>query len=248
MVLTVDAEHLGTSERRWRRSGRLRQLRPLEIGRPHRVAVVAPHPDDEVLGAGGLIRRLVLGGADVRIVAVTDGEASHPGTPDGMGARRHGESLTALRRLGAGATMVTSLGIPDGHVGDHLEELLPALEHQLRGADLALAPWRHDGHPDHDACGVATARVTAGTDTRRLDYLVWAWHWSDPWSDDIPWKDCRRLDLDPVTHARKWWSTRAYRSQIRPSRAPAPAPPVLPRAVLARLRRNVEVFVDGGAG
>ena len=212
------------------------------------MAVVTPHPDDEVLGAGGLIRRLVLEGATVHVVAVTDGEASHPGDPDGSGARRHTESLTALRRLGAGSAMVASLGVPDGHVGDHLDELHRALEQQLRDADLVVAPWRHDGHPDHDACGVATARATAGTGTRRLDYLVWAWHWADPHTDDIPWGDCRRLDLDAVTHARKWWSTRAFRSQIRPSRTPTPSPPVLPRAVLARLRRNVEVFIDGGAG
>ena len=129
-----------------------------------------------------------------------------------------------------------------------IETDVKAQQRDRDGGAVVYVPAYEGGHPDHDACGVATARVTAGTDTRRLDYLVWAWHWSDPWSDDIPWKDCRRLDLDPVTHARKRWSTRAYRSQIRPSRAPAPAPPVLPRAVLARMRRNVEVFVDGGAG
>jgi LmbE family N-acetylglucosaminyl deacetylase len=144
--------------------------------------------------------------------------------------------------------MVTSLGLPDGLVEQHLEQLDAIIGDQTRDADLVLAPWSHDGHPDHDACGAATARVTAGTGVRRLDYLVWAWHWADPGADDIPWADCRRLDLDAVTHARKWWSTRAYRSQIRPSRAPAPGPPVLQRPVLARLRRRVEVFVDGDAG
>ena len=248
MELIVDADHMGTPERRWQRSGRLRRIEPLEVGRPRRVVVVAPHPDDEVFGAGGLIRRLVQRGAAVRVLAVTDGEASHPGSPSGMGARRHAESLAALRRLGAGSAMVMSLGLPDGLVDQHLEELDAVLGEQLRGADLVLAPWRHDGHPDHDACGAATARLTSDTGVRRLDYLVWAWHWADPGSDEIPWPACRRLDLDVVTHARKWWSTRAYRSQIRPSRAPAPGPPVLPRPVLARLRRGVEVFVDGDAG
>ncbi len=248
MELIVDDQHLGTPEHRWRRSGRLQQLDPLEIGQPHRVVVVAPHPDDEVFGAGGLIRRLVLRGAAVRVLAVTDGEASHPGSPRGMGARRHAESLAALRRLGAGSAMVASAGLPDGHVGKHLEELGAVLSDQLRGADLVLAPWRSDGHPDHDTCGAATTRATKEIGVRQLDYLVWAWHWADPGSDDIPWSCCRRLDLDAVTHARKWWSTRAFRSQIRASRAPVPGPPVLPRPVLARLRRNVEVFVEGDAG
>jgi len=36
--------------------------------------VVAPHPDDEVLGAGGLIQQAVAAGAEVRIVYLTNGD------------------------------------------------------------------------------------------------------------------------------------------------------------------------------
>ena len=246
MELTVDAEHRGTPERRWRHSRRLRQLGPLEIGRPRQVVVVAPHPDDEVFGAGGLIRRLVLEGASVRVLAVTDGEASHPGSPAGLGARRHAESLVALARLGASPVLIASLGMPDGRITEHAEDLRVAFEDQFRDADLVVAPWRRDGHPDHDVCGVTAAQVASRTGTRCLGYLIWAWHWADPCSDDIPWDACRRFDLDVATHVRKWWSIRAYRSQIRPSDDAAAAAPVLPRSVVVRLRRRAEVFVDGG--
>jgi hypothetical protein len=41
--------------------------------------VVAAHPDDEVLGAGGLISVLAASRARLRLVAVTDGERSHRG-------------------------------------------------------------------------------------------------------------------------------------------------------------------------
>jgi hypothetical protein len=39
-----------------------------------RAVGVAPHPDDEILGAGGLVRALTLAGTRVEIWAVTDGE------------------------------------------------------------------------------------------------------------------------------------------------------------------------------
>jgi LmbE family N-acetylglucosaminyl deacetylase len=246
MDLIVDAHHLGTPERRWRRSGRLGRLDRLDVGRPRQVVVVAPHPDDEVFGAGGLIRQLALAGAAVRVLAVTDGEASRPGSPAALRERRHAETLVGLRRLGAGSALVASLGLPDGRVGDHLDELHAALEDQLHGADLVVAPWRHDGHPDHDACGAVASEVAGDVGVRHLGYLVWAWHWADPSSDDIPWTDCRRLDLGPVTHARKWWGTRAFRTQTRPYRGTPASPPVLPRAVLRRLRRRIEVFVEDG--
>jgi GlcNAc-PI de-N-acetylase len=41
--------------------------------------IVAAHPDDEVLGAGGLISVLAASRARLRLVAVTDGEHSHLG-------------------------------------------------------------------------------------------------------------------------------------------------------------------------
>ena len=55
MELTVDEAHPGTPEWAWRRSQQLRSIPPLQIGHPRRLIVIAPHPDDETLGAGGLM-------------------------------------------------------------------------------------------------------------------------------------------------------------------------------------------------
>jgi len=93
----------GTAEARWQQWGRLGTL-PLvsaaDLGPD--LLVVAPHPDDEVLGAGGL---LALAGGEV--VAVTDGEASHPRSdavdPADLVAARRAETAVALGLLGRGA-------------------------------------------------------------------------------------------------------------------------------------------------
>ena len=76
--LVVDELHPGTNEQIWLRASRLAGLRPLVEGRPRRLVVVTPHPDDEVLGAGGLLQRMQRACVETVVVAVTDGEASHP--------------------------------------------------------------------------------------------------------------------------------------------------------------------------
>ena len=251
MALIVDRAHAGTPETSWQRSGRLDALRPLVIERPPKVVVVAPHPDDEVLGTGGLLRHLSLSGVDVEVLAVTDGEASHGAGPAGTSRRlaqiRSQESRLALRRLCIRPPQVSRLALPDGRVGDHIAELGRALSDRAEEEVLWLAPWGSDGHPDHDACGRVAAEVARRCGVRLVSYLVWAWHWADPDGHDLPWDQCRRFDLDPSCSERKWWAIQAFASQIRPRSADPDDDPVLPPSVLAHFRRTQEVFVDRGA-
>ena len=71
---------LGTAETEWEQWSGPEGWPALDpaslLGRP--VVVLAAHPDDEVLGAGGLVCRLAAAGAHLRFVWATDGEASHP--------------------------------------------------------------------------------------------------------------------------------------------------------------------------
>jgi hypothetical protein len=67
----------------------------------------------------------------------------------------------------------------------------------------------------------------------------------DPSGEDLPWERCRRLDLDQSAVDRKRWAIQAFRSQIGPAGADGDEDPVLPPAVLSRLQRRVEVFLEG---
>ncbi len=104
-----------------------RTVEPLRLGHGARVVVVAPHPDDETIAAGGLLRRLVAAGATVHVVFVTSGD----GYPDAVRAALHGrdpspadyraygglrrrEALVAARRLGLSRDAVHFLAFPDG--------------------------------------------------------------------------------------------------------------------------------------
>ena len=69
-----------------------------------RLVVLGAHPDDEVLGAGGIMAAAAQAGIEVVVVCMSDGRASHPGSPtlspDQLADRRHIELDTATELLG----------------------------------------------------------------------------------------------------------------------------------------------------
>jgi len=250
--LTVDQGHLGPSREAWEARLSHERLGPVSLRDVRRLVVVAPHPDDEVLGAGGLIQRALSEGVSVTIVAVTDGEASHPHSNIArsmdLGNVRRRESQKALRRLGWDRPAVTYLGLPDSDVAGHRRELDDALESLLLPGDLCVGPWRYDGHPDHDLCGESVVRATRHVGAHSLGYLVWAWHWAEPEGTDIPFDRCVRLDMGRRTRYRKRWSTQAFRSQIKQLGPDVNEQAVLPRAIMRRFWGPFEIFVvDMGA-
>jgi LmbE family N-acetylglucosaminyl deacetylase len=113
----------GTAEEAWRAWDGLRHLPAADpLGWPSAV-IVAAHPDDEILGAGGTMAMLAAAGARLRLIAVTDGEASHPGAdPEAIARVRTAESAAARHVLGAGHIEVTRLHLPD--TGPRPQEVL----------------------------------------------------------------------------------------------------------------------------
>lgn len=133
--------------------------------RPDTVVVVAPHPDDEVLGCGMTMRWLEDQGCAVSVVACTDGEASHRQSravsPEQLRRCRAEERTRAFGLLGVDPP-VTRLRLPDGGLAVAVE-LADALTDVLAGAGAVIAPWLGDDHPDH----VAVTRAAAVAADRR---------------------------------------------------------------------------------
>lgn len=234
MQLIVDSTHLGTPEAAWLRFPLLATAPLLAWPRAGRVVVIAPHPDDEVLAVGGTMRALAHRGHALEIIAVTDGEASHP-VVKALPEIRADERDHALACLHLRARVVR-LGVPDGMVAraDSLAERFAA---RVRGASCVIAPWERDGHPDHDATGVAARRAAAQMDVPILHYPVWAWHWAQPRRNGaLPWARVRRVLLDPAARQAKRLAIGAYRSQLEG------VEPIVPPAVRARFERSFETL------
>jgi len=110
----------GTAEEAWQACEELHRAAPWTPAAPswRRAVVVAPHPDDEILGVGGTMALLAAAGAEILLVAVTDGEASHPGCQDELRLRRPQESAVAAQRLGTSPNRTHRLCHPDGAIDE----------------------------------------------------------------------------------------------------------------------------------
>lgn len=151
-------------------------MRPLRLGRPKRALIVAPHSDDEVIGAYGAMRTLRRQGCDVCVVIVTDGAGSHRASARWPTARlvaeRRRESRKALRRIGIAADHVTFLSLPDGRLGREHSAPLARAVRRMKGLELVIGPTAADAHPDHRVTAAIVAR-TRLPGVRRIEYAVW---------------------------------------------------------------------------
>ncbi len=144
-------------------------------GPSDRVLVVAPHPDDESIGAGGVLLAACRANAGVRVVFLTSGE-NNPWAQRAFERRlfltararmayaghREGEALAALATLGVEPRSVVFLRLPDQGL-THLLLRDPAglaqrLADQLISfaPTILIAPSADDLHPDHSATAVLT--------------------------------------------------------------------------------------------
>ena len=234
----------GTSEEDWAvwpGLGTLPHLR-LELDHRSRVVVLAAHPDDEVLGAGGLLRRVARSRAHLTVVWATAGEAAVPGAEETdkrtLAVLRRAEAAEALRLLEVQPMRTRWLGLPDGRLTELSARLELLLRPLVADADLVLTTWRHDVHPDHVALGRAAARTVPAE--RLLEYPVWGWHRRCAADPDWRWDRATVLPLAPADVRCKQRAIAAHASQV----GPAPGrTPVLAAEFLAHFAGGAEVFL-----
>jgi LmbE family N-acetylglucosaminyl deacetylase len=228
---------------------------PLDPASLGRVLLLAPHPDDESLGCGGLLAALARRGAGVRVVFASDGEASHRRSrshpPDRLGALRRTEALAALAILGVPGDAARFLGLPDRAIpGPGTAGFAPAVAAFATAADgfaadTVVLPWRRDPSADHRAAWAvadAGARAAGLAAARRLEYPVWLWH--DP-ADRPAAGEVRvhRVDVGRDL-ARKRRAILAHRSQTTALIADDPTAFRLSNAMQANFHRASELYFE----
>ncbi|HET7664275.1 MAG TPA: PIG-L family deacetylase [Rhodanobacteraceae bacterium] len=207
-----------------------------------RVVVVAPHPDDETLGVGGLLSVLLKRGFPVEVIMVTDGEASHASmTPEVMRTVRVLENALALRQLGWTRPNVHRLRLPDSKVATQEDVLVRQLERLLRAGDRVLTTWRHDGHPDHEATARAVMRVAASKQCVCAQFPVWGRSHMLLGEAARASEHVCRYHLDGAALMRKCRALKRYRSQLV-AVAGSDEPPVVPPAMVNEFLVPFEVL------
>jgi LmbE family N-acetylglucosaminyl deacetylase len=213
--------------------------------------ILAPHPDDESLGCGGLIAACCAMGRPPIVVVMTDGARSHPGSaafpPARLVALRAAETRAAVAALGLAPSRLHFMGLPDGEVprrGPAMEDAAAALAAIARGGGVGtiLGTWEHDPHADHVAGHVIASRAAALAEVRLLSYPVWGWA--------LPPR--RRLEAGVIAGVRiditaqlpaKRRAIAAHASQHGAVVADDPRGFRLPATLLAALDQPFEVFL-----
>lgn len=221
-----------------------------------RVLVLAPHPDDESLGCGGLIAEACARGQPPVVAVLTDGSMSHPRSlshpAPRLKALREEEARAAVGILGVPPNRLCFLGYKDGSApaaGAGLAEAAARLAGLVRehGIGTILTTWEHDPHCDHAAAHAIARAAGRLSGARVVAYPVWGWLL--PARKRLPDRLIQGVRLDVSRHLpTKRRAVAAHASQVSGLIADDPTAFRLNEDVLAFHKRPFEVylFVDGG--
>lgn len=224
---------------------KLRADRKNELDINGRVLIVAPHPDDEVIGCGGLIARLVREGNAPQIIVMTGGEGSHGKDCADTAAiikGRRGLTRNALSILGVPEQNLHELDFKDGGITAESEQMEPLKEliASLK-PDTVLVPHWGEGWPDH----VNTAKIIKSlvpTTVQVWEYCVWVWYYQ-VWRG-LDWANAASLRLTPREHELKVKAVDAYIRPLAPDGKPWSG--VLPQIFIEANTGNIELYFKCG--
>ncbi len=213
--------------------------------------IIAPHPDDESLGCGGLIAECCHAGRPPVVVFLTDGAMSHPASKrfprEHLIKVREQEAIEAAACLGLTRERLIFLREPDTRAPREGQELIRTvneiarLMHRFRCSSV-LAPWRFDPHSDHEAAACIAERVAARSNVRHVAYPVWGWTLPPDQIVANPSLAGWQLEISSRL-ALKHRAMAAYRSQYGELITDGPAGFRLPPALLNVFEQPFETFL-----
>lgn len=163
-------------------------MRQLPLGTPETLLaqrsliVIAPHPDDETLGCGGLLAWAARHDQLRHVVFLTDGEGSHPAATQDIAKIRRGEAIVAAAHLGLTPAQLSFMGLPDAGLLTLGGEQRLWATHWLRCLAAERSPCLiavtadTDPHGDHRAaCALIQESVRGLPGVEVVAYPVWSW-------------------------------------------------------------------------
>jgi LmbE family N-acetylglucosaminyl deacetylase len=170
-------------------------------GKKDNILVIAPHPDDDVLGAGGTMAAAAVQGKAVFSVYLTDGRGSprkdQTIPDDAMAALREKEALSSLRALGSAGGFFLRRRSEElaGETGEIAGKQLVEILQFIRPGEVYL-PAPYERHRTHQRCtriSVDALRTAGERKTTLLGYSLWGSFWGEK----------KRVVRDISSHIRK---------------------------------------------
>lgn len=206
------------------------------------VAIIAPHPDDEVIGCAGLIQALAKRGTPPHVIILTGGEGSHRFCCDIPAEQiikeRRTLSLKVADTLGLPSSYVYFLDYPDEHIlmnhseTEKLQELL-----SLLSPNVVFLPHCREGMPDHVNSAKIVKELMKDKKVSIYEYCVWMWYYN-VWNLD--YKKAYVLNMSHEMHQCKLKAIEQYITPLAPCGNPWSG--VLPKPFLKAARWSRELY------
>src|SRR5579872_2857522 len=197
---------------------------------PHslqRTLIIAPHPDDDVIAAGGLMQRAIAGGGELRVLFITDGDNNpwpqrfmqrkwflSAADRSSWGSTRRQEALCSLALFGIAPECATFLALPDSGMARMARRGVAEVSEAIRRViddfqpTLVVSPSSFDLHADHRA--VSFFVHNAAPERAIVTYVV---HGKGPGG-----RLALRIALSDRERQRKREAIECHRSQLALSR------------------------------
>jgi LmbE family N-acetylglucosaminyl deacetylase len=155
-----------------------------EVSAFSKVLIISPHPDDEVLGCGGLVHSLVQTGKKVEVIIMSKGEAVHrhccPNEENSIVQARAELTDAANGILGISPEHIHRLNFPDGRFSSINEEddVLKTLSDLIRNISPTevFIPHPYENSPDHVAATQLVEQLLQEYVGKIYYYCVWTWY------------------------------------------------------------------------
>lgn len=213
--------------------------------------VIAPHPDDEIFGLGGLMVRRLSAGGKVSVIYLTDGEMSLPALDPELVAQKRIEICEGvMRRLGVEGKNIFFLHLADGKLPkagengfeDAVEKVSALLDTQKPRAVFVTHPMDTWPYDHIAACEIAVAAMNKKNlhDVIPL-YAYWVWLWYSLPAKKygaVNWENTWRIPVREVMKEKRLLMD-CYLKPLAPNGKPWSG--VLPRALLKAFDYQYEV-------
>lgn len=214
------------------------------ISKIHKALIIAPHPDDEVLGCSGLIQHMIENRKQVHVIILSGGGKSHQSccrvNESTLIDSRRNLSRKAAEKLGLPLSQLYFLDYPDGNISFNKSETLrlQTLIDKI-SPDAIFIPHKGEGWSDHIEAGNIVREIirTKSTPIQLYEYCVWFWYYN-VWN--IDWKNAFLLKMNQKEHQLKLKAIDTYTKPLAPCGKPWSG--VLPKLVVKANQWNCELY------
>lgn len=206
-----------------------------------RILLVAPHPDDEIIGCAGLIQQTLKTGKKIDVVILTGGGKSHSNCcnidEDTLIETRRKLSRKAAQIVGLPLEHLHFLNYPDGGISyknretERLKQLIEELS-----PEAIFIPHKGEGWSDHVEAGNVIRKLKL-SGIQLYEYCVWFWYYN-VWN--IDWENAYCIKMTPEQHKIKLKAMQAYITPTAPCGKPWSG--VLPEVFIKANQWNKELY------